>query len=108
MNCIGYLHWFIYIIISQLNDHSISVYQDIYMLYLLLKKSKHCYNNNKSKFHKNNLSHDRKCNKEDASTSDEPVEVLSIEYNIHFRACVRLDILTLHLLSYVTTDREIR
>ena len=30
MNFLGYAHWFMYIRISQLNDHSISVDQDRY------------------------------------------------------------------------------
>ena len=41
-----------------------------------------------SKFHKTTLTHDIIFTKEDASDSEERVEVLSRESNIHYRACV--------------------
>ena len=37
VNFLGYAHWFIYIRISQLKDHSISVYQDRYATYIVEK-----------------------------------------------------------------------
>ena len=42
-----------------------------------------------SNFHKTTLPYDIIFTKEYASTSDVQVEVLSIFYNIHYRACVR-------------------
>ena len=41
-----------------------------------------------SYFHKTNLTHDMIFTKEDASTRDEKVGLLSIEYNIQYRYCV--------------------
>ena len=40
------------------------------------------------KFHNTTLTHDMIITKEDASTSDEQVYLLSREYIIHYRACV--------------------
>ena len=41
-----------------------------------------------NKFYKTTLPDDMIFNKEDVSTSDEQVKKLTIEYNIHYRACI--------------------
>ena len=37
VNFLGYAHWFMSIIISQMKDHSISIYQDRYATYIVEK-----------------------------------------------------------------------
>ena len=41
-----------------------------------------------NKFYKTTLPADMIFTKEDVSTSDEQIEKLTIEYNIHYRACI--------------------
>ena len=41
-----------------------------------------------NKFYKTTLPSDMIFTKEDVSTSDEQVEILTREYNIHYRACI--------------------
>ena len=74
--------------ISQLKDHSISVEQaryatsivDNYLDTATVKASK--------KFYKTTLPSDMIFTKEYVFTSDEQVEILTREYNIHYRACI--------------------
>ena len=79
MNFLGYAQWFMSIRISQMKDHSISVDQARYAA---------TFNVN-TKFYNTNLPADMIFTKEDVSTSDEQVEKLTREYNIHYRACIQ-------------------
>ena len=88
MNFLGYVHWFISIRISQLKDHSISVDKARYATsivakYLDTSTVKVC-----TKFYKTTFPDDMLFTKEDVSTSDEQVEKLIREYDIHYRACI--------------------
>ena len=88
LNFLGYAHWFMSIIIFQMKDYSISVDQAIYTTSIVpkylddatVKTSIKSYN---TKFPSNMI-----FTKADAYTSDEKVEKLSREFNIHYRACI--------------------
>ena len=41
-----------------------------------------------NKFYKTTIPYDMIFTKDDVSISDEPVESLTIEYNIHYRSCI--------------------
>ena len=74
--------------ISQLKDHSISGDQAIYATSIVAKyldtdTVKVC-----NKFNMKTLPADMIFTKEDVSTSDEQIEKLTREYNIHYRACI--------------------
>ena len=77
-NFLGYAHWFVSIRIYQLDYHSISVDQARYAA---------TFNVN-TKFYNTNLPADMIFTKEDVSTSDEQVEKITREYNIHYRAYI--------------------
>ena len=64
------------------------MYHSRYAAYVVAKYLDTTTIKEKPRFHKTNLPHDMIFTKEDASNSDEKLEVLSIEYNIHYRACV--------------------
>ena len=88
VNFLGYSHWFMQIRICQLKDHSISVEQARYAtsivakyLYTATVKVSKC-------FDKTTLTAEMIFTKEDVSTSDEQVEILTREYNINYRACI--------------------
>ena len=81
VNFLGYAHWFMSIIISQIKDHSISVYQARYATSATVKASK--------KFYKTTLPYDIIFTKDDAYTSNEQVGKLTRELNIPYRACIR-------------------
>ena len=76
------------IIISQLKDRSISVYQAIYDTSIVAKYLDTAIVKVSTKFYKTILPADVIFTKEDVSTRDEQVEKLTREYNIHYRACV--------------------
>ena len=76
------------IIISQLKDHYISVDQAIYATYIVAKYLDTDIVKVSTIFHKTTLPADMIFIKEDVSTSDEQVEKLTREYNIHYRACI--------------------
>ena len=88
MNFLRYAHWCMSIKISQLKDHSIPLDQDGYDTSVAAKYLETATIKDNSKFHKTNLPHDIIFIKEYASIGDEKVEVLYIEYNIHYQACV--------------------
>ena len=85
---LGHTYWFIFISISQIKYHSISVDQAGYATYVVVKYINTVIIKENSKFHETTLPHYMIFTKEDASTSDEQVGVLFREYNIHYRACV--------------------
>ena len=88
VNFLGYAHWFMSIRISQIKDHSISVDQDRYATYFVAKYLDTATFKASTKFYKTNLPSDIIFTKADTSTSDEKVEKLTREFNIHYRACI--------------------
>ena len=88
VNFLGYAHWFMSIIIYQMKDHSISVYQARYATYIVAKYLGTATVNVSNFFYKTTLPADMIFTKEYVSNSYEKVENLTIEYNIHYRACL--------------------
>ena len=88
MNFLGYVHWFMSIIISQLKDHSISVNQARYDTYVAAKYLDTATVKVSNKFYKTTLPSDMIFEIYCVSTSVEQVEKLTREYNIHYRACI--------------------
>ena len=76
------------IIIYPLKDHSISVYQAIYATSIVAKYLDTDTVKVSTKFYKTTLPAEMIFTKEDVSTSDEQVQKLTREYNIHYRACI--------------------
>ena len=96
MNFLVYAHWFMSIRISQLRDHSISVDQARYATSIVEKYVYIATVKVSTKFYKTAFPDDMIFTKEDVSTSDEQVEKLTGEYNIHYRAYI---VSLLYLLS---------
>ena len=88
VNFLGFAHWFMSIRISQLKDHSISVDQARYATSIVANYLDTATVKLSNKFYKTTLSSDMIFTKEYVSTSDEQVESLTREYNIHYRACI--------------------
>ena len=88
MNFLGYAHLFMSIRISQLKDHSIYVDQSRYATSVVAKYLDTATVKVSTKFYKTTLPADMIFTKEYVSTSDEQVEKLTREYNIHYRACI--------------------
>ena len=88
MNFLEYAHWFMSIRISQMKDHSISVDQSRYYIYIVAKYLDNATVKVGTKFYKTTLPADMIFTKEYVSTSDEQVEKLTRENNIHYRACI--------------------
>ena len=85
---LGYAHWFMSIIIYQLKDHYIYVDQARYATSIVAKYLDTATVKLIKKFYNITLSADMIFTKEDVSTSDEQVDKLTREYNIHYRACI--------------------
>ena len=85
---LGFAHWFMSIRISQLKDHSIFVDQARYVTSIVAKYLATATLKASNKFYKTTLPSDMIFTNEDVSTSDEQVESLTREYNIHYRACI--------------------
>ena len=88
MNFLVYAHWLMSIRISQMKDHSISVNQARYAISIAEKYLDTATLKVSTKFYKTTLPTDMIFTKEDVSTSDEQIENLNREYNIHYRACI--------------------
>ena len=88
MNFLGYAHWFMSIRISKLKDNFISVDQRRYATSIVAKYLDTSTVNVIIKFYKTTFPADIIFTKEDVSTSDEKVEKLTREYNIHYRSCI--------------------
>ena len=73
---------------SQLKDHYISVDQARYATYIVAKYLDTDTVKVSTKFYKTTFPDDMIFTKEDVSTSDEQVEKLTREYNIHYRAFI--------------------
>ena len=74
--------------IYQLKDHSISMDQARYATYIVAKYLDTVTVKISNNFYKRTLPYDMIFIKEDVSTSDEQVEKLTREYNIHYRVCI--------------------
>ena len=79
-----------------MKDHSISVDQASYDIYIMAKYLDTATFKMSTNFYNTNLKSDMISTKADESTSDGPVEKLTSELNIHYRACTRL---LIYLLS---------
>ena len=88
VNFLGYSNWFISIRISQMNDHSVSMDQARYDTYIVAKYLDNAIVKAGTKFYKTTLPSDIIFTKYDTSTSDEKVEKLTREFNIHYRAFI--------------------
>ena len=88
VNFLGYAHWCMSIIISQLKDHSISVDQARYATSIVAKYLDTAIVKVSNKFYKTTLPSVMIFTKEDVSTGDEQVEKLTREYNIHYISCI--------------------
>ena len=71
-----------------MKDHSISVDQVRYATSIVAKYLDTATAKVSTKFYNTTLPADMIFTKEDVSTSDEQVEKLTREYNIHYRACI--------------------
>ena len=81
---LGYAHWFMSIRISQMKDHSIFVDQAIYATSIVEKYLDTATVKVSKKFYNTKLPSDMIFTKEDVSTSDEQVNKLTREFNIHY------------------------
>ena len=88
VNFLGYAHCFMSIRIDQLKDHSITVDQARYATSIVAKYLDTSTVKVSNNFYRITLPADMIFTKEDVSTSDEQVEKLTREYNIHYRSCI--------------------
>ena len=88
VNFLGYAHWFMSIRISQLKDHYISVDQARYDTSIVAKYLDTATVKVRKKVYKTTMSADMIFTKEDISTSNEQVEKLTREFNIHYRSSI--------------------
>ena len=88
MILLGYAHWFMSIIISQLKDRSISVDWARYATSIVAKYLDTATVKINKKVYKTAFPADMIFTKDDTSTSDEQVEKLTKEFNIHYRYCI--------------------
>ena len=83
----GYAHWFISIRISQMKDHSILVNQARYATFIVAEYFDTSTVETSTKFYNTNFSSDIIFTKAYVYISDEQVEKMTREFNIHYRAC---------------------
>ena len=88
VNFLGYSHWFISIIIYQMKGNSVYVDQARCATSVVSKYLDTVTVKESTKFYKTTLPYDMILTKADASTSDEQVEKLTREFNIHYRSCI--------------------
>ena len=88
VNFLGFAHWFMSIRIYHLKDHSISVDQARYATSIVAKYLDTATVKVSKKFYNTTLTVDMIFTKEDVSTSDEQVEKLTREFNLHYRSCI--------------------
>ena len=74
--------------LSQLKDNSISVDQARYATSIVTKYLYNATVKVSTKFYKTTLPDDMIFTRKDVSTSDEQVDKLTREYNIHYRSCI--------------------
>ena len=85
---LGYAHWFISMRIFQLKDYSISVDWARYATSVVAKYLDTATVKSSTKFYKTKFPSDIISTKDDTYTSDEQVDKLTREFNIHYRACI--------------------
>ena len=85
VNFLVYAHWFMSILISQMKDHYISVYQDRYANSIVSKYLDVDTVKKSTRFYKTTFPYDMISTKADASTSDDQVEKLTREFNIDYK-----------------------
>ena len=85
---LGYAHWFMSIRISQMKDHSISVNQARYATSIVAKYLDNATVKESTNFYETTFPSGMIFAKADTSTSDEQVEKLTREYNIHYIAFI--------------------
>ena len=83
VNFLGYANWLTSISISQIKDHSISVYQARYSSSILANYQDTIRFKTSKKFYKNTFPSDMIFTKYGVSTDGEQVEMLTREFNIH-------------------------
>ena len=88
VNFLVYAHWFMSIRISHMKDHSISVDQARYATSIVAKYLDTATFKVSTKFYRTTFPADMIFTKEDVSTSDDQVEMFTMEFNIHYRACI--------------------
>ena len=88
MNFLGYAQTIMSISISQMKDHSISVDQARYATYIVVKYLDTATVKVSTKFYNTTFPANIIFTKKDVSTSDEQVDKLNKEFNIHYRACM--------------------
>ena len=98
MKFLGYAHWFMSIIIYQMKDHSIYVDQARYATSIDAEYLDTGTVKASTKFYNITLLSDMIFTKYDKSTSDEHVEKLTREFNIHYRACIGSFIYLLYII----------
>ena len=82
---LGYAHWFMSIRISTIKDNSIYVDQAGYANYIVARYMDTATVKASKKFYQTRLPSNMIFTKYDTSTSDETVEKLTREFNIHYR-----------------------
>ena len=85
VNFLGYAHWFMSIRIPQIKDHSISVDQYRYVTSIVAKYLGTATVKVSTIFYKTTFPADMILTNKYVSTSDEQVEKLTKEFNIHYR-----------------------
>ena len=88
VNFLVYAHCFMPIRISQMKDHSIYVDRDRYATSIVAKYLYTATVKASTKFHKTTLPYDMIFIKANASNSDDKIEKLTREFNIHYRSCI--------------------
>ena len=86
VDSLGYAHWFMSIIVSQLKDHYISVDQARYATSIVAKYLDTSIVKVSTKFYNTTLPADITFTKEYLSTSDEKFEKFTRYFNINYRA----------------------
>ena len=86
----GYANWFMLIRISQIKDNSISVDQARNNTSIVAKYLENSTVKASTKSYKTTFPSDIIFTKSDESTSDEQVDKLTRELNIHYRSCIGL------------------
>ena len=85
---LGCAHWLMSFRISQMKYHSISIDKAIYANSISAKYLDTATVKASKRNYKTTFPSDLMFTKADASTSDEQVETLTREFNIHYRACI--------------------
>ena len=103
---LGYAHWFMSIRVSQMKEHSISIYQSRYATSIVAKYLDTTTVDESTKFYKTTLPSYMIFNMDDVSTSDEQVERLNTEFNINYRYCIKSLIYLLSTRVYLSFTLE--